>query len=111
MQVLQSCARYAETRLRFLAKEGQIEDKTEVLAVAQIKYLQEEFGQLNVAKGFGEDTFNVFRMLRRHTNYFASPGVHKQQSHLRLNVVVTLVVAAVVTVIGAEVMHILCIFV
>ena len=75
MQVLQSCARYAETRLRFLAKEGQIEDKTEVLAVAQIKYLQEEFGQLNVAKGFGEDTFNVFRMLRRNTNYFASPGV------------------------------------
>jgi hypothetical protein len=91
LNVVQRCARYGETMLKLLStmqqgntNPGDVQDLVNI-AVAQMRYLQEEHAMLLVNNNFGEDGEKIYRQLRRNTSQFTPDALESLQAAVTLS--------------------------
>lgn len=91
LNVVQRCARYGETLLKLLStmqqgniNPGDVQDLV-TIAVAQVRYLQEEHSMLLVNNNFGEDVEKIYRQLRRNTSQFTPGALESLQAAVTLS--------------------------
>jgi len=79
--VVSKCARYGETLIKLLSAldpenvgEGDIQDLT-TIAVAQIRYLQEEHALMLVNSNFGDNVEKIYRTFRTNTSAFSPDAI------------------------------------
>ena len=81
-QVIQKCARFQETALKLLSSAPAADPLTEQLttvALAQTRYLQEEYTHLIVANQFDDSTAQLFKTLQHNPATFTPGAVENLQ--------------------------------
>ena len=81
-QVIQKCARFQETALKILSRGSTTDpviDQFSVVALAQIRYLQEEYTNLIVSSQFDESTAQLFKTLQHNSSAFTPSAVENLQ--------------------------------
>ena len=81
-QVIQKCAQFQETALKILSGGSTADpviDQLSVVALAQIRYLQEEYTNLIVSNQFDESTAQLFKTLQHNSSAFTPSAVENLQ--------------------------------
>ena len=81
-QIIQKCARFQETVLKVLSgasTSDPVTDQLTTLALAQIRYLQEEYTNLIVSNQFDETTTQLFKTLQQNPAAFSSGAIENLQ--------------------------------
>ena len=81
-QVIQKCARFQETVLKVLSSisaPDPVTDQLTTLALAQVRYLQEEYTNLIVSNQFDETTAQLFKTLQQNPAAFTPGAVENLQ--------------------------------
>ena len=91
LNILSKCARYAETITKLLSTlqaervtPGDLQDLV-TIAVAQIRYLQEEHALLQVNSSLGDNVEKIYLNFRRNTSQFPPDTIDALQAAVTLN--------------------------
>jgi hypothetical protein len=92
--VIQRCAKYAETATKIVQLLGASDNPVtkedlhdlDIVNIAQIKFLQEEFASIIVESKYGQDTAQTFRSLQRNLSVLPPEVIEKVEMAINLSV-------------------------